>query len=225
MKAFSAMYPWDAHTQTLPFVDSFAQALLPKDIDTTDSFLILHGGRDVSPCVYNQKPHPKNMQQSSELHSRDELEINLARHCQEKGIPVFGICRGAQLMTCLSGGSLVQHVNGHNMQGLHKITFTDGTQMFCNSAHHQMMNLEGSDATLLAWSSKSLSDIYEGETPKHKIKIDKEPEVVYFPSFKGFGVQGHPEWMKVETEFVQFWLASITSCVEKRENAPSINAA
>lgn len=41
---------------------------------------------------------------------RDELEAALLEHAQQRNLPVLGICRGAQLMNVLRGGSLHQEL-------------------------------------------------------------------------------------------------------------------
>jgi putative glutamine amidotransferase len=43
-------------------------------------------------------------------HARDRLEHELLGRARELGLPVLGICRGAQLMNVFEGGSLQQHV-------------------------------------------------------------------------------------------------------------------
>jgi putative glutamine amidotransferase len=62
--------------------------------------------------------------------ARDRLEALLIRHAQEAGIPVLGICRGAQLMALAEGGSLA-----HNLHTL----YTERPQLYtalpCREVH------------------------------------------------------------------------------------------
>ncbi|MBQ8200663.1 MAG: gamma-glutamyl-gamma-aminobutyrate hydrolase family protein [Clostridia bacterium] len=67
--------------------------------------LLLTGGHDVGPEVYRMDKtdlcgptHP----------GRDALETALLRECMQRGMPVFGICRGLQLMNAALGGTLYQ---------------------------------------------------------------------------------------------------------------------
>jgi len=69
--------------------------------------LVLQGGADVSPRSYGQET----------LHTewegdrlRDEYEISLLRGFMDRGKPVLGICRGAQLINVALGGTLWQDV-------------------------------------------------------------------------------------------------------------------
>ncbi|MFH5883427.1 gamma-glutamyl-gamma-aminobutyrate hydrolase family protein [Halalkalibaculum sp. DA3122] len=43
---------------------------------------------------------------------RDELELRYLNHALERGIPVLGICRGAQLININLGGTLYQDITG-----------------------------------------------------------------------------------------------------------------
>jgi putative glutamine amidotransferase len=77
--------------------------------ETPDGFdaLLLSGGGDVNPALYGEKPHRMN---SAADAGRDEVEMALARRFLDCGRPVFGICRGIQLLAVALGGGLIQHV-------------------------------------------------------------------------------------------------------------------
>jgi putative glutamine amidotransferase len=70
----------------------------------------------------------------------------------DAGVPVFGICRGQQVINVALGGSLRQHVDGHDMHGhprdllAHTIDIVPGSELaaavsggsvMVNSLHHQ----------------------------------------------------------------------------------------
>jgi putative glutamine amidotransferase len=79
-------------------------------VDYADALdgLVLQGGADVSPRTYGQEPlHPE--WEGDRL--RDEYEIALLRGFMDRGKPVLGICRGAQLINVALGGTLWQDVN------------------------------------------------------------------------------------------------------------------
>ncbi len=67
--------------------------------------LILGGGTDVFPGLFHKDPI-ENYQYDR---PRDEMEIKWLKIAEEDQIPVFAICRGAQLMNVVNGGSL--HLN------------------------------------------------------------------------------------------------------------------
>lgn len=69
--------------------------------------LIIAGGADVDPKGYGQQPHPRTVKVRPD---RDAWEIALLGAADARGIPVFGICRGMQVMAVRAGGSLDQHV-------------------------------------------------------------------------------------------------------------------
>lgn len=69
--------------------------------------LILSGGGDIQPDLYQGSMHHTVYGTNED---RDEFEFNLAKLALQSEIPVLGICRGMQMLTVASGGSLVVHV-------------------------------------------------------------------------------------------------------------------
>jgi putative glutamine amidotransferase len=67
--------------------------------------LLLPGGVDIDPELYGQSPVE---QVATTDRERDELEIAAFRAASERGKPVFGICRGQQLINVALGGTLYQ---------------------------------------------------------------------------------------------------------------------
>lgn len=200
---YSALYQDDAH------LDTFGKCEVvyhPSELLNTNSILILHGGADISPSIYN---HPVSRYTHADKHlsSRDITEVLLAKKAIELGIPIFGICRGAQLSCALAGGSLIQHVEGHG-GGQHAVKTTDGNEYLTSTCHHQMMNPWEVDHELLAWSAPSRSSVYIVENDK-EITMEVEPEVVFFPKIKALAIQGHPEWMAGASPFVQYCLSLV----------------
>jgi putative glutamine amidotransferase len=72
--------------------------------------LIITGGRDVDPGRYGQQPHPATDRPSDDNRLRDEWEFGLLKGAIRRGIPVLGICRGAQVVNVALGGTLHQHL-------------------------------------------------------------------------------------------------------------------
>ena len=69
--------------------------------------LLLPGGGDIDPDIYGEDKHCKT---KNVKRAKDEFEIELFQKATEKNIPVFGICRGIQIMNVERGGSLYQHI-------------------------------------------------------------------------------------------------------------------
>ena len=69
--------------------------------------LVLHGGADVSPLSYGEQPLQEKW---SGDRVRDDYEIALVAAFERHGKPVFGVCRGLQLMNVACGGTLYQDI-------------------------------------------------------------------------------------------------------------------
>jgi putative glutamine amidotransferase len=117
---------WDVRASYLPaiYVEGVNLAggiavLLPPqpvDADVADRVLdgldglIITGGRDVDPAAYGQPPHPATDEPIDDNRLRDEWEFGLLKGAIRRGIPVLGICRGAQVVNVALGGTLYQHL-------------------------------------------------------------------------------------------------------------------
>ena len=86
-------------TKTLPAVDG----------------LLLPGGWDVDPSFYGEKRDDKVQEVDPEL---DQTELSLFQQAREREIPVLGICRGQQVINVAMGGTLMQHLEGHEVRAL-----------------------------------------------------------------------------------------------------------
>ncbi|HEX6019264.1 MAG TPA: gamma-glutamyl-gamma-aminobutyrate hydrolase family protein, partial [Burkholderiaceae bacterium] len=118
--------------------------------------LVLMGGSDMWPGHYGEEPLKP---QWSGDRIRDEYETALARAFIARRKPVFGVCRGLQVLNVAFGGSLLQdisllqpHALAHRDAGLydqhfHAVDFVPGTRLASlypgasrvsvNSVHHQ----------------------------------------------------------------------------------------
>ena len=72
--------------------------------------LLLAGGPDIDPGRYGRHRLPSD---SVEL-DRDALEAEAWAAAAERALPVVGVCRGLQAINVFSGGTLIQHVDGHS---------------------------------------------------------------------------------------------------------------
>ncbi len=111
--------------------------------------LLVPGGWDVDPPAYGEDRQEETPNVDTPL---DLTEIALVRAAVDEGVPVFGICRGQQVINVALGGSLLQHIDGHDMHGhprdllSHPIDIvpgselaraTSGETLMVNSLHHQ----------------------------------------------------------------------------------------
>jgi putative glutamine amidotransferase len=67
--------------------------------------LLLSGGSDLDPSYYGEEPVPEL---NPTVPKRDAFEMALVEHALERGVPVFGICRGLQVLNVALGGTLYQ---------------------------------------------------------------------------------------------------------------------
>lgn len=69
--------------------------------------LVLHGGADVWPGSYGEEPLRESWRGDR---IRDEYETALVKAFVAAGKPVFGVCRGLQLINVAFGGTLLQDI-------------------------------------------------------------------------------------------------------------------
>jgi putative glutamine amidotransferase len=72
--------------------------------------LLLAGGADLDPALYGEAPHPSVAVEGP----RDDLELAAWSIARQRGVPIFGVCRGFQAINVFSGGALLQHLEGHD---------------------------------------------------------------------------------------------------------------
>lgn len=191
--------------------------LMKHGFDNVDA-IVLWGGEDISPTYYHEKAHSKTQNQGQPSR-RDVNEWNAMKYAKIHGIPIIGVCRGAQFLCAFSGGKLVQHVNGHHRE--HNVMTVEGKLMNTSSCHHQMMYPWKTDYQLLAWTTVKLSSVYQDQDDLEIADMTNkyEPEVVYFPKTRGLAIQGHPEWMEADDEFVVWCNEKIESLLMCKEVA------
>jgi putative glutamine amidotransferase len=192
MRLVSAIYGDAYPFDEVGIFTDFYDTRDPDDLKEGDS-LVVWGGEDISPHLYGRE-RGKYMF-ADRISKRDAIEWALMTRAVALGVPIIGICRGAQMLCAKSGGALFQHVNGHAGPH-HRVETDDGEVFYVNSLHHQMMNPEGTEHTLVAWSQDVLSDVHYDIN--NDVKVEVEPEFVYFPKTKGIAVQWHPEMISPE---------------------------
>jgi gamma-glutamyl-gamma-aminobutyrate hydrolase PuuD len=189
MGTASIFSPWNP---TLVEADTLAE--LRATIPIAD-LVLFGGGEDIHPALYG---HQNIASHCGEVPSnRDLFEIEVFKLCREFKRPMLGICRGAQFLCAMSGGELIQDVDGHGLQNGHPITTKEGVELFITSTHHQMMHPYKAQHELLAWSTGRVT-YQQRDIARIKVKelTNIEPEVVYFPQTKALCVQGHPEYFR-----------------------------
>src|SRR5918995_6097561 len=72
-------------------------------LEAVDGILLTGGRANVHPRRLGVEPHPKHQPYDER---RDDIALALVEACVERGVPIFGICRGLQEMNVAYGGSL-----------------------------------------------------------------------------------------------------------------------
>jgi putative glutamine amidotransferase len=153
--------------------------------------VVVTGGHDVDPVLYAQEstvlPHYDP--------ERDAFESAIIDDALERGLPLLGICRGAQLLNVRLGGDLHQDLRSHRRRTSHRRTIfpmktllvepdTLLSELFgsecarINSLHNQSIDRLGRDLRI---SGRDLDGI---------VQAVEDPD-------RGFvlGVQWHPEFL------------------------------
>ena len=156
--------------------------------------ICLSGGPDLDPGGYGAPAHPELGVVEPEL---DVFELEIARRADALGLPVLGICRGAQALNVARGGTLHQHLADVTDGSLehrqtrpgrtptHAVRIAPGSRLAAimgateaevNSFHHQAVDRLGRGLRAVAWSPDG---VVEG--------IECDGEALYL------GVQWHAE--------------------------------
>jgi len=116
----------------------------------------------------------------------------------EYGIPMFGVCRGAQLGWVMNGGKLFQDIDNHNGEDHSIWDLTGKTNKFIrpvSSVHHQLVRrdtIPAEDFLAIAEVAKSQNRWMDGSNRQVGLHQDLEVFFLYDTCF--LGVQGHPEY-------------------------------
>lgn len=162
--------------------------------------IFIAGGVDVDPSSYGEERH--ELCGRVDL-PRDRVELALTRWALEDGKPVFGVCRGMQVINVAAGGTLVQDCSlwenpikhdyfpgagwardylAHDLrvaEGSRLHAAFGATEVKINSMHHQAVQRIGEGLAATAWAPDGLVEAVEGTDPDHFL----------------VGVQWHPEML------------------------------
>ncbi|MGZ8803204.1 MAG: gamma-glutamyl-gamma-aminobutyrate hydrolase family protein [Mycobacterium sp.] len=173
------------------------EVIADRVLDGLDG-LVITGGRDVDPAAYGNQRHPATDQPFADSRTRDAFEFTLLRGALRRGIPVLGICRGAQVLNVALGGTLHQHlpdVVGHtrHQQGnavfsTSSITTVPGTRVEgligpatdAQCYHHQSIDRLGDGLIVSASDADGVIEAVEIDPARH-------------PHSWAVAVQWHPE--------------------------------
>jgi putative glutamine amidotransferase len=194
--------------------------------------LLIPGGVDVDPRQYGEAILPEcgNLDPA-----RDRVELQLVKWAIEDGKPVFGLCRGLQIINVARGGSLWQDLAvqrpelakhdyfptaGYARQHLaHPVTLEPTSRLaalldgpntiMVNSMHHQGIKALGEGLVATATAPDGLTEA---------IELPGEPFIV--------GVQWHPEVFEMSDPHTRHlfggFIAAATRFAERTRSAGTL---
>ncbi|HET9105124.1 MAG TPA: gamma-glutamyl-gamma-aminobutyrate hydrolase family protein [Solirubrobacteraceae bacterium] len=185
-------------------------------LDRADG-ICLSGGPDIDPSGYGAERSCRVGPTEPQL---DAFEVELVRAAEERGLPIFAICRGMQVLNVARGGTLHQHLPevvgetiGHRQHlpghiTSHAVDVGGGSRLAeimgagrrqVNSFHHQGVDRLG--AGLIATSTAPDGTIESVESPDHKFVI---------------GVQWHVEGLTARPEHASLFAAFVAAAAHGR---------
>jgi putative glutamine amidotransferase len=153
--------------------------------------LILSGGADLDPALYDADAHPETDTPRPE---RDHAELRLLEAALERDMPVLAVCRGSQLLNVARGGDLVQHLPetvGHEHHKHEPGQFSDhgvrldpdsrvgtllGDHAPVKSHHHQGYGRIGAGLREAAWAEDGTIEALEAADRRFAVGVLWHPE-------------------------------------------------
>ncbi len=182
------------------------QRVLDHFLDACDGWL-LTGGGDV--CARFYAPHmsaplKKRIDGADEV--RDEMEIYVSRRLADRDQPMFGICRGIQVMNVALGGTLIPHLDGHRHPKpdafAHKIEWTKNGRLKSamggfdrvNTSHHQAVDRVARGLEVVARAPDGIIEAMERPGARFCCAVQFHPERL---------VKKSPQFLRLFSEFVK----------------------
>lgn len=174
-----------------------SQETLRRTFERMDGIL-LPGGGDVNPSCYHDHPHQAVYGVSD---ARDRMEIAMTQWAFAADLPLFGICRGIQVVNVAMGGSLTQDIptqvdtdlrhdilhDGSEARHLilHDVCLEHDSQLAAilgtdrlpvNSLHHQTLKAVAPQATITAHATDGLVEAIEFTGKRFALAVQWHPE-------------------------------------------------
>jgi putative glutamine amidotransferase len=181
--------------------------------------LLLSGGADIDPARYGEAPAGARGAEPG----RDALEDEAFRAAIQAGVPVLGVFRGLQAINVFAGGSLVQHLEGHESTPYpspdvtrHRLELADGSRLAgilgdssdleVNSYHHQAITADRLAPGLRIAAVAEHADA--GQLVEGVESTDPDRWLV--------GIQCHPERTDSSPPvFERLWASFVSACAER----------
>jgi putative glutamine amidotransferase len=150
--------------------------------------ICLSGGPDLDPDTYGAVERHAELGPTEP--GLDAFELELARAADASGLPVLGICRGAQALNVARGGTLHQHLPGHRQTEpatatTHTVHVEPGSRLAqlvgdavlrVNSFHHQAVDALGRGLRAVAYAADGIVEAVEDPGPRFLLGVQWHAE-------------------------------------------------
>jgi len=149
--------------------------------------MIFTGGADVDPSRYGAE---REAACGESVEIRDAMELRLMELALSRDLPILGICRGLQLINVALGGTLIQHINGHEQpeEGgfWHEVRVQSDTTLhslvgedraLVNSYHHQCVQKLAPGLTVSAIHVDGTIEAFEMPSRRFLMAVQWHPEM------------------------------------------------
>lgn len=168
-----------------------------KDIVSRLDGVLLPGcDSDPDPSLYGEDPHP-NL--GHVVPEKDSTDLQVIAEAENRGLPIFGICYGMQIMNVARSGTLIQDIptqvtnainhnqgvprerNSHGIRieegSLVADLLNDGSNILVNSHHHQAVKVLGENLKATSWTADGVIESIEDTAGKPVFAVQWHPEL------------------------------------------------
>ncbi|KDE38951.1 Glutamine amidotransferase, class I [Nitrincola lacisaponensis] len=157
--------------------------------------VVVTGGHDIDPVLYAAEPEVVPKYDTA----RDTLESAVIDHALNRGIPLLGICRGAQLLNACLGGSLHQDIQRRRRRTSNRRTLLPLKTLILeqpgllsrllgtgpcriNSLHNQAIDRVGMGLQVVARDLDGIVQAIEDPHQRYLLGVQWHPEFLIFMS-------------------------------------------
>jgi putative glutamine amidotransferase len=200
-------------------------ALTPGESDldsllTVLDGLLLSGGGDIEPALYDGEPHHTVYAVDPE---RDEFELSLAQQCLNLHLPVLGVCRGLQILNVVCGGSLVLHIpDQYGDEVLHRTEHPRQPvehPVQVNTDSRLAEIFQETHVNVVSWHHQSIQTLAEGWLGVAYAPDGVMEAIEHCSHPWAIAVQWHPELSATTCQHQQQLFASLVSAARKYRTA------
>lgn len=174
--------------------------------------LLIPGGDDVNPILYDQEnKHSHPIDAGIEQLDLDAIEI-----MQKMNKPIFGICRGLQIINVAFGGTLIQDINLQKKDSLdHSFSYTYKKPLNAHkiivSKNSVLSNYLEETIEVNSYHHQAIDKL----APNFKISAKSEDGLIEaIESERIIAVQWHPERMCSIPAFQNLFNGFVSSCIK-----------